>query len=229
MIFFIKLFLAHLLTDFILQPKRWVNHKFEKKAKSVFLYLHGLIATALPLLLLGELSYWPVAVAIGVSHTLIDTWKLYQGNSLRAFWIDQTAHILVLVACSIYLVQPDLGQFNMEDKYLIIFTGYLFVTFPAGILIGMLTHQWKPDENHTEDSLKDAGKLIGIIERLLVITLVLFQQYTAIGFIIAAKSVLRSAKNEQAKLAQSEYILIGTLLSFAIAIFTGIAVQQLIS
>ena len=51
----------------------------------------------------------------------------------------------------------------------------------------------------------------------------LIQQYALIGFLIAAKSVLRYSDiktNYDRK--RVEYILIGTLLSFSIAIITGI-------
>jgi hypothetical protein len=43
MIFLIKVFLAHLIGDFLLQPKSWVIQKEEKKALSPWLYLHILI------------------------------------------------------------------------------------------------------------------------------------------------------------------------------------------
>jgi hypothetical protein len=49
--------------------------------------------------------------------------------------------------------------------------------------------------------------------------LILFDQFAAIGFIIAAKSVLRFRDTDTAK---TEYLLIGSLLSFGIAIFFGV-------
>lgn len=70
-----------------------------------------------------------------------------------------------------------------------------------------------------KDELENAGKLIGTLERILVLTLVILNQYEAIGFLIAAKSILRYKENDTTK---TEYVLIGTMASFAIAMFLGI-------
>ena len=77
------------------------------------------------------------------------------------------------------------------------------------------------DDDITGD-LPNAGKLIGVVERLLSLVFVLLGQYEAVGFIIAAKSILRFAEGDKAK---SEYVLIGTLLSFSMAIFVGVAIK----
>jgi hypothetical protein len=69
-------------------------------------------------------------------------------------------------------------------------------------------------------SLPNAGKLIGITERLLALALILLGQYEAVGLIIAAKSILRINATQK-----SEYVLVGTLLSFGIAVFTGIVIN----
>jgi hypothetical protein len=74
------------------------------------------------------------------------------------------------------------------------------------------------------DDLLNAGKLIGNIERVLTLTLLLMGQYEAIGFIIAGKSILRY---EGEKTAKTEYVLVGTLLSFGIAIIIGILILKL--
>lgn len=220
-----KLLLSHLITDFILQPKKWVNHKFKHKGKSVFLYLHGLVTGLFVLLLFWDLSMWPVALFIAITHTLIDWTKMQFNDSPKAFFIDQAAHMFILIICTLYLLDFSFlpKKFTLDAEAFKIITAYIFITVPAGIIIGKLTERWK---NHTVPSLKNAGQWIGITERLLVLTLVLLQQYTAIGFIIAAKSILRTATSrEEKQFAQSEYILIGTLLSFAFAIFTGLLLQ----
>jgi hypothetical protein len=76
--------------------------------------------------------------------------------------------------------------------------------------------------NDTND-LPNAGKLIGIIERFLVLTFILLNQYAAVGFLIAAKSILRFKPDETLK---TEYVLIGTMLSFGIAIAIGVFISQ---
>ncbi|WP_421920413.1 DUF3307 domain-containing protein [Marinifilum sp.] len=77
--------------------------------------------------------------------------------------------------------------------------------------------------------LENAGKWIGIVERIMILTFVLINQFAAIGFMLAAKSVLRFGDlkdgNDQKK---TEYIIIGTFLSFMLSIFTGIVIKYLI-
>jgi len=53
--------------------------------------------------------------------------------------------------------------------------------------------------------------------------------WEAIGFLIAAKSVFRFGDLKESKERKlTEYILIGTLLSFGIAMITGIIVVKLV-
>ena len=88
---------------------------------------------------------------------------------------------------------------------------------------------WKLKEDNTEDSLQYAGKYIGIIERLLVFLFVVLNQWGAIGLLIAAKSILRFSDLSRAKDRKlTEYIIIGTLLSTAIAIITGLVYTALV-
>ena len=62
--------------------------------------------------------------------------------------------------------------------------------------------------------LPNAGKIIGISERIIALTLILLHQFAAVGLLIAAKSILRFKEDDSAK---AEYVLVGTILSFAIA------------
>jgi hypothetical protein len=77
-----------------------------------------------------------------------------------------------------------------------------------------------------ENSLANAGKWIGILERVIVLILVILNQYSAIGLVIAAKSVLRFNEKDRQE-AKTEYVLIGTLLSIGLAILTGLLVKGL--
>lgn len=83
------------------------------------------------------------------------------------------------------------------------------------------------EENHA-DSLVSAGKYIGILERLFVFTFVVTGNWDAIGFLLAAKSVFRFGDLKESKDKKlTEYILVGTLLSFSIAVAVGLIVQKL--
>ena len=100
MIIFFKLFLAHLLGDFLMQPFSWVLEKERLKARSPKLYYHVLIHGALTMLILFDLAAWPVALLIMITHFFIDWAKLsLQKYRSQALWfiLDQLAHILLLI------------------------------------------------------------------------------------------------------------------------------------
>jgi len=61
-----------------------------------------------------------------------------------------------------------------------------------------------------------------------VLAFIFTGQYEGIGFLVAAKSIFRfGGISETDKRKESEYILIGSLLSFGLAIFIGILFKAL--
>ncbi len=73
--------------------------------------------------------------------------------------------------------------------------------------------------SETDEKEYNTGRLIGILERIFVFVFVLLGQYTAIGFILAAKGVARFQDFKSRTFA--EYVLIGTLLSTLLAMVLG--------
>ncbi|MDG5788598.1 DUF3307 domain-containing protein [Evansella sp. AB-P1] len=70
------------------------------------------------------------------------------------------------------------------------------------------------------------GKIIGYLERLLVIILVVADSISSIAFIIAAKSLTRFKQLDDRDWA--EYFLLGTLSSILLAIFYGFIIKLLV-
>ena len=232
MILFTKLFLAHLIGDFLLQPNKWVLDKEEKKAASKYLYFHVLIHFAATMLLLWDLHYWKIALVILVSHYIIDLTKLYVNplfkNKSIPFFIDQVLHIIVLYCCAYFdnLWMHTLEFFELLDWNLI--TAAVFVSFPTAIMMSKLLEKMSDQLEMDHKSLPNAGKYIGIIERLFVLIFIILDHWEAIGLLITAKSVFRfNDLKESNSRKLTEYILIGTLVSFGIAIVTGIIYTSL--
>lgn len=71
------------------------------------------------------------------------------------------------------------------------------------------------------------GKLIGYIERLLVLLLTFYSAYPAIGFIVAAKSIARFKQMDDRDWA--EYFLLGTLTSMFLGITLGILLKVILT
>jgi len=231
MIIFIKLLLAHFIGDFVLQPKSWVNDKEVNKAKSKYLYIHIVIHGLILMLLLWDFNYWLIALLLMILHGVIDTIKLYaQNDSNKSKWflIDQALHMVSILAIWIIFFKPEINfSALLDDKKIWIYsTSILFITVVSSIVIRELLSNWSKALNDSnEDSLIQAGKYIGMLERIFVFTFVITSNWEGIGFLLAAKSVFRFGDLTESKDRKlTEYILIGTLLSFGIAIATGMLV-----
>lgn len=234
----LQLLLAHILTDFLLQPKSWIEHKRKFKGRSYILVVHSLLAGILTLIFLQDLGLWYLALIISITHYLIDLWKINQNrDNLKYFVLDQFFHILVIFIIWLYLIRgfasffPQIGLILDSPAVLAIGGAYLIVIFPAGYLIGKATQRWQEEIEQIDQnsSLREAGRYIGIFERILVLTFILTHNFSAIGFLIAAKSILRfSDKTGSGARKQTEYVLIGTLMSFAITILLGLLINYII-
>ncbi|RYY54850.1 MAG: DUF3307 domain-containing protein [Chitinophagaceae bacterium] len=225
-----KLLLSHLLADFVLQPDSWVTKRRAKHFRAPELYYHTLVAGGMALLLLGP-AYWPVALTVFISHTLIDTWKSYQPLKAVYFLADQLMHLLVILACwyVAFYNWNDLMEYIDKMKAdrdgWIRVTAFIFLAWPAGILIGQLTMKWR-EKLENPEALSQAGKWIGIIERMIILVMVLNEQYEGMGLLVAAKALLRFNEKDRPE-QKTEYLVIGTLISIGLALGTGLLVLHL--
>ncbi|MEZ4796294.1 MAG: DUF3307 domain-containing protein [Flavobacteriaceae bacterium] len=230
----IKLFLAHIIGDFFLQPKHWVKEKEDKKLKSPKLYFHIAIHTALMFLLLWDITFWPIILIISGLHLIIDALKLtLQKKKTKRLWffVDQTLHVLSIVI-TYFIYTNSTIDFNsiLTEQNLLLITCMIFLTRPVSIIMKTIFTKWniaKLTENN--ESLEDAGAYIGILERLLVFIFIITNHWEAVGFLITAKSVFRFGDLKESKHRKlTEYILIGTLISFGIAITVGLIFKLLV-
>ena len=230
MILFVKLFLAHLLGDFLLQPTEWVKDKEQQKHRSLYLYLHTLLHGVLAWIIVGEMAFGKWALALALTHGLIDLMKLhFQKNKTKRLWfaIDQALHLLILLGIAFFYYHQKIVLYDFDNRFWIIATGVLLLTKPTSIAIKNSISIWTPEEhNKKESSLENAGNYIGILERLFVFFFIVTGHFEAIGFLLAAKSIFRFGDLKEAKDRKlTEYVLIGTLLSFGIAMATGFLVE----
>jgi hypothetical protein len=234
-IFIIQLLIAHIIGDFVLQPNKWVEDKNLNKHKSKFLYLHGLVhLIALIILLKFNWSYWPYILFIVISHMIIDLMKLNflnKNNNRTLFVLDQVLH-LIIISIVVYVKYP--YRINIEKIYskesLLLILAILSVTFVSSIIMKMIMSKWSLKEDKCDNSLQNAGMYIGVLERLFVFAFIILNQWSAIGLLIAAKSVFRFgdlSRAEDRKL--TEYMLIGSLISFGLSILISLLYKYLIS
>lgn len=235
---FVPLLAAHLLSDFALQTDSIARHK----NRPLTLLLHLLITGLCAYLLLGDFSEWRLPLIVVVTHGLIDILKTTLSPrfvaELPAFVADQATHLAVIFAISaidwsrVGIFEPWWLAHNPVTylQTLVVLSGFIANTLVAGHFIAkalptMLATD--PTQLHSDTGLNGAGRYIGHLERLLLLIFVYSGQLSAAGFLIAAKSVLRFQKaNENRR--ETEYILVGTLLSFTIGIALAFATKQLL-
>jgi hypothetical protein len=230
MIVFVKLLLAHLFGDFLLQPTSWVLDKEKKKHRSIYLYLHTFLHFILAWVLVGKIAFGWYALALAITHGCIDFLKLYfQTQKTKRTWfsVDQILHLIVIVAITLIYNNTPIDNTAFNNSFWIVFTGIILLTKPTSIIIKNIISIWTPENKTKDDSLQNAGNYIGILERLFVFCFILTGHFEAIGFLLAAKSIFRFGDLKEAKDRKlTEYVLIGTLLSFGIALLIGLLTQM---
>lgn len=230
----LRLFIAHILADFFFQTNKIVENK-KKGPGSPYFILHIAIVGLLTYLLLGDWSNWRIPLLALVLHAIIDIGKIsLRKDNTWIFLGDQILHLLSTVLLWLLITQNTFNQFFKaildpwtNEKVLILLIGYLLISLPTGYLIGYLTSTWQEDlKTEERESLKYAGRWIGIIERILIVTFILVSAWAPVGFLLAAKSIFRFGDLKEGKdRKKTEYILIGTLLSFTFAILLGISIK----
>ena len=234
----LMLLLAHMLGDFVLQRSSWIDERYEKHLYSARLYVHVTVHAVLALAVLWLLlpPSWQLpgaAVIIGATHFGIDLAKSYTPpGKLSWFLLDQFLHLLVIglvwlwISDQWQLLYPA-ADMLLEARMLVIATAYVIVIWPFSIVIGLVCKSWTADLEGTE-SLVNAGKRIGQLERFLILTFILVDQFAAIGFLLAAKSILRFGDTREPNHRKiNEYVLVGTLTSFSVTIAFGILARKL--
>ncbi len=212
MILLVKLLLAHLIGDFLLQPTTWVLDKEAKKHKSIYLYFHILLHGILAFALVFEKDFLWFALLLAVLHGVIDSFKLqFQTKKTKRFWFlfDQILHLITIFGIAFFYTNTTI-DFNLSgDNFWIVITGIVLLTKPTSIIIRNIISIWTPEKKPKNNSLENAGNYIGILERLFIFCFILTHHFEAIGFLLAAKSIFRFGDLKAAKERNlTEYLLI---------------------
>ncbi len=227
----ITLLLAHLISDFLLQPLSLLK----KKKNILWIVIHCLIHGISVYLLLGIWAEWLVPSIIILSHFAIDSVKIrLKKVDLRVFLIDQFIHLVVLVMLMLFVLNPKgvtPTWFQLFDGWAVIaiyLTAILLLVPAGGTLIGYFVQPFQNQIRYqlATKGLENGGKVIGWLERVLIFIFVLVGQYAGVGFLIAAKSIFRFGElKENQNRKEAEYIIIGSFASFLYAILVSLLVK----
>lgn len=223
---FVRLLIAHCMGDFFLQPGSWVQAREEKGWRATALYLHLGIHIVLLWLLSGQWAFGYWALALGVVHGGIDMGKTALRKRLPAstlFLLDQALHLLSLwIAARWYAHEMVFVPGWITPAVTIWIAALLLLTLPASVAIRTGIARWTP-QIRDRASLLHAGQWIGILERLLIFVFIMIGQWQGVGFLFTAKSIFRFGDLKDAHDRQlTEYVMLGTLLSFLWAIATAL-------
>lgn len=251
----VNLTLAHLLADFYCQTEKSCRNKLLKNHKSRALWLHFLVVLLFMWIGTMSWKGILLAAPIAVTHLIVDWFKSFlsirmqvfriEGEELEPgkhnqydlllFLVDQLLHIasivgFVFLSRGMFLTwsEPQCVTTFCQAHPLCAATiiGIVVVAKPANILVLDILKTCKINGASNDDHGQfRSGALIGNLERILILLFVVLSQYEAIGFLIAAKSILRFKETSEGE--KSEYVLCGTLLSLAISLVIGLVIIKL--
>jgi hypothetical protein len=240
--FLALLLCGHVLADFAFQSSALAKRKSGHWSG---LALHTLLVLIVQGLLLApyfSLLLLPILVGLALAHGAIDAVKVVlegrSPDSLEALLLDQELHVLTLLgAWSAWLFLGGRGWLSSSPgweepvtRVAVLVALYVFNARGGAVIVSRLLKRFDLPRPETEEQTPPddvaRGWSIGIAERLLAVTLILVGQWSALGLIIAAKSIARFKDLE--KRPFSEYYLIGTLSSVLIATTTALAARWLI-
>ncbi len=232
------LLIAHFLADFSFQSADMAE---EKKRSQRPLLLHSAIYAGVMALAcfagVAPLYALLPALVFAVSHLVIDECKSLVARKWDSIWlllIDQAIHIsiIVLVWKFFYLEQVP-SWLMLKARTILRANNFLAVTLiltvnwdPACVLVRKLFDELSTGaERMAFADEPRAGRIIGKLERFVIVILMLTGQTSAIGFVLTAKSIARFKQFEAKGFA--ERYLVGTLASTAFAIFTALVLWKL--
>jgi hypothetical protein len=242
-VYFILFLLAHVLGDFYVQTSKIADKK-EKSMK--WILIHSLYYWGVMVLISLPMLSWNIllgATVLSILHCIIDIIKFIylfylqkvkkktQIVDRNIFFIDQSLHITCIVGVAYWFVRNNV-RFNQADilvnffeiveispvKVLSWLLAVLIIHKPANIAISKLLIIYKPiDKKEDKKHDNNAGRLIGTVERIIMLILLAIGQYSAIGLVLTAKSIARYDRISKEK-NFAEYYLLGTLISTVIVI-----------
>jgi hypothetical protein len=239
MLLFLKLYLAHLIGDFILQPNSIARNKRQISRLSLHFLIH--LATALVLINIHlSKRVFLILFFLALVHAASDYVKArFTKDDWIAFTADQVVHLLFVILAALLLSADPLNNgkevlqrlANSEKLYLYLLI-YIAVTVGGGYFVQKITQyfmrQIDPALVQEKPGLRNAGKYIGWLERSLVLTFIVAGYPDGVGFLLAAKALARypEIKNDT-KGHFAEYFLIGTLTSVSVALLAGFVLLKL--
>jgi len=241
-ILLLALISGHLVGEFCLQSDKMAEGK---RRSPWWRVAHAASVTGVTWILVGSVEAWPYMLPVILAHVLVGTIetalhkKAGVKRALGVFLVDQSLHLVSLVLVWLFIRQQYWVLHNywvhlwgsLYTKGLILVSGSVISVWAIGIVLQYQMEQLAsgvPDNKR--DGLPQGGKIIGLLERTLVLAFVLIGKPEGVGFVVAAKAVFRigTLTNHDDRV-HAEYILIGTLRSFTYALIAAYLTKWLLT
>jgi len=233
---------AHVLGDFVLRPGREAQD-----ARKLWVVLQrALTVAALSYLFCGAWGSWLIPTGVFLGHTVVDaaTVRLRRRDA-ASFLLEQSAYAAVLIVIAVAAALRGASSYWVSLfgavylKVLIVVMGAVFSVLAGGVLIGRAVQPLLDEMNRGADGneaasqgdrgLEHGGRLIGRLERALILLFVLSGQPASVGFLVAAKSIFRFGElKERHQRMEAEYIIIGTMMSFGFGLLIAYVTEFLL-
>jgi hypothetical protein len=233
---------AVVLTAAVLVAEFLQRKIFQRTVRWPRIAFHPLLQAAAVLLTAGTFRVWPAAVGFLLGTLLLDV-LLHPGKDLRHRAVFRWAGYGGLILLFVLLLPPAgwlrrsiwLRWMPFYFSGLALFTGFFLSVFAASSLVGEAVSRYlgqiRSDSGGLQEGqlrerrgLYGGGETIGKLERALIYLFVLVGQPAGVGFLIAAKSILRFGElNVSRDRMEAEYVIIGTFYSF----FVGLLIAYL--
>lgn len=243
--------LAHILGDFYFQSDKLSQKKEVHYPSVLIHSLYYTIAMFLVIIPVFSLKFLLLGIVFSLAHLCIDSakfistakkakqssWSLVAKRNI--FFLDQIAHLLFICFVLVYFPLNDkdiqildfvsffLNRMGLSPRMILTWISLAFLIHkPTNIAITTILAPYKPNmaeptSQETNNTDKNAGRIIGTLERAIIIILIFLKQYSAIGLVLTAKSIARYDKIAKEP-SFSEYYLLGTLLSTLMVILYAI-------
>jgi hypothetical protein len=235
---FLKLLTAHLAGDYLLQSSRVAREKAHPALLGAHLLVHGALLALVGLTEPTSARLWLALLGVLLAHAAIDAWtSRVAPRDLRLLALDQSLHLATLIAGTL-VVMPDqagealraLGDAARRPDAWLLASGVLLAVPAGATVVGRMVQPFREaltdESRERQQGLEQAGRWIGMLERLIVFLAVLGRTESLIGFVIAAKAVLRLPEARETHSRRlAEYYLVGSLASLAWALVVAIAVR----
>lgn len=228
----LHLLMIHLVVGLIFASFNLTKHVKDKKIKSGLLYISSAIyALSIYLVSSSWIDLWIIPVAF-IANVFAYLLMIPKRRNLIYFLTGQLLLIFLLISIWLFITENELSLLISvivillnSKKVLLLILGFIILIWPSGYIIGIATEPLRKQIKEAK-GLEKAGMWIGILERTLIYIFVLSGNVMAIAFLVTAKTIFRFGEiKEHSRRKEAEYILIGTLLSFSVALLISYLIK----